>query len=84
MIADVYKLYSCKDDNGVGRFLEDHGVEVTYKSVQVPNVRKMFYEILKKYNVAFSDFPLVHMNDKVVVGFKPRELLKIINGKTYI
>lgn len=79
MKADVYKLYSCKGDSGVGRFLEEHGVAVTYKNMQVPYVRRRFYEIIDEYKVDFSGFPLIHINDKVVVGFKPRELLNIIN-----
>jgi len=79
--CQVYKKSSCMGDNGLDVFLKKLNIKVNYKNIQTPCVRRKYYQIIKDNNLEeyAGVFPLLIFGDKIIVGFKSNEILKIIS-----
>jgi glutaredoxin len=74
-LVKLYTLSSCSHCKGVKKLLEDHGVD--YEFVDVDRLegeeRASAIEKVKKRNPRVS-FPTMIIGEKVVVGFKEKEI----------
>lgn len=79
--ADVFSYGGCSScGNSLWNFLRQNGIKVKHVNVQITYERnKAIARARELGETGQLHFPMIFIGGKVVIGFKPNELMDIIN-----